>query len=145
MCCRLRFEAHGGRPGRSLRLRLGEHHKLVGPHAVELHSLGSCIGLHGLLEGVHIGNVQDHPVRFDFSGSTKVRTVIPRGPKNSPLRGELSQWSTLSTSWKAINVVTSCLNFLSHSHMLGYDDLADGPRLERLLHRSMAFVGNGAA
>jgi len=38
-------------------LRLDEHDQGVGPHAVVGHSVGSRLGLHGRLEGGHVGNV----------------------------------------------------------------------------------------
>src|SRR5207302_4251813 len=60
------------------------------------------------------------PTRFVLSGSTKVRTVIPRGPKKSCRFGERSQWSTSSTSWKIITVVmpfSSRRSFASGTHL----------------------------
>src|SRR5512143_737248 len=45
------------------------------------------------------GTSTSSPTRFEPSGSRKVRTVMPRGPKNSARFGEASQWSTSSTSW----------------------------------------------
>src|SRR5439155_17846369 len=80
-------------------LPLGEYQQRLGANPVVLHRIGSRLGLHHSLEGSHVGDVDDQ-ARFEPSRSRKVRTVIPRDPKTSSRFGELSQWSTSSTSWK---------------------------------------------
>ncbi len=52
-----------------------------------------------------------NPTRCVFAGSTKVRAVIPSGPKVSARRGDASQCSTSSTSWKISTVAIAASPF----------------------------------
>ncbi len=82
-------------------LSLGEDHEGVGGDPVLLHLFGRRFGLHELSKRGKVGISQITPTSFEPWVSLNARIVIPRGPNTSSRLGELSQWSTSSTSWNA--------------------------------------------
>ena len=80
---------------------LGENQEGVGVDPVVLHRFGRGLGLHELLKRGKVGDLDDQPNALRALGVLNVRVVIPRGPNTSSRLGELSQWSTSSTSWNA--------------------------------------------